>query len=228
MKRMLLLLTVFLWTQGTILCEEATRLEVMVKALSGIENEAAQANILQGMLSGLAGRRNVPTPRSWPTLNAKLKKSENVELRALAQKLSQVFGDESASQEALATLRDDSADPDARRSALQSLLGQRHADVPPVLESLLDQPLRLEAIRAYAVYDYAKAPAILLKRHAAFDPDLRRAVVETLASRKSYARALLKALSGGRVAKNELPAYVARSLKTMLGKEFEKVYGEVR
>ena len=83
-KRILLLLTVFLWTKGTILCEEAARLEIMVKALSGIENEAAQANILQGMLSGLAGRRNVPTPKSWPSLNAKLKDSESPKLRALA------------------------------------------------------------------------------------------------------------------------------------------------
>ena len=208
--------------------DDAGRLEIMVKALGGIENEAAQANILHGMLSGLAGRRDIPTPKSWPALNAKLKVSENAELRNLAQQLSQIFGDESASQAALATLRDTTAGLEARRSALKSLLGQRHEGVPAVLESLLDQPLRLEAIRAYAVYDYPKAPAILLKRYAAFDPNNRRAVVETLASRKSYARALLKALGQGKVAKNEVPAYVARSLKTMLGKEFEKVYGEVR
>ena len=227
-KRILLLLTVFLWTKGTILCEEAARLEIMVKALSGIENEAAQANILQGMLSGLAGRRNVPTPKSWPSLNAKLKDSESPQLRALARQLSQVFGDESASQAALETLRDASAALEDRRMALKSLLAQRHAEVPPLLEGFLGQPLRLEAIRAYAVYDYPKAPAVLLKRYAAFDPGFRRAVVETLASRKSYARALLKALGQGEVARNEVPAYVARSLKTMLGKEFEKVYGVVR
>ena len=208
--------------------DESAQMEIMVKALIGIENEAAQANILQGMLSGLAGRRDVPAPKSWPALNTKLKASENAELRKLAQQLSQVFGDESASQSALATLRDASADLEARRSALKSLLGQRHADVPVVLESLLDQPLRLQAIRAYAVYDYPKAPAILLKRYAEFDANHRRAVVETLASRKSYARALLKAMGRGKVAKNEVPAYVARSLKTLLGKEFEKVYGEVR
>ncbi|MBG29790.1 MAG: hypothetical protein CMI31_07290 [Opitutae bacterium] len=223
-----LFLFVALWPLVLSANEETGRLEIMVKALGGIENEAAQANILQGMLSGLAGRRNVPTPKSWPALNAKLKKSENVELRSLAQQLSQVFGDESASQAALATLRDTSADPEARRSALKSLLGQRHEGVPAVLVNLLDQPLRLEAIRAYAVYDYPEAPAILLKRYVAFDPNNRRAVVETLASRKSYARSLLKALGQGKVSKNEVPAYVARSLKTMLGKEFEKFYGEVR
>ncbi|MFP6854714.1 MAG: hypothetical protein VB980_02945, partial [Opitutales bacterium] len=139
----------------TMPADESGQLEIMVKALSGIENEAAQANILQGILSGLAGRRDVPAPKSWPALNAKLRASENAELRNLTQQLSQVFGDESANQAALATLRDATADLEARRNALKSLLGQRHAGVPAVLENLLDQPLRLEAIRAYAVYDYS-------------------------------------------------------------------------
>ncbi len=228
MKNSFLCLLLMVLVPISMPADESAQLEIMVKALSGIENEAAQVNILRGMLGGLSGRRDVPTPKSWPALNAKLRASENAELRKLAQQLSQIFGDESASQAALTTLRDATADLEARRSALKSLLGQRHAEVPPILENLLDQPLRLEAIRAYAVYDYSKAPPILLKRYAGFDPSLRRAVVETLASRKSYARALLKALDRGKVAKNEVPAYVARSLKTMLGKEFEKIYGEVR
>ena len=53
------------------------------------------------------------------------------------------------------------------------------------------------------------------------------AVVETLASRKPYARALVKAMSEGNVAKEEIPAYVARNLHAMLGDVFEKVYGKV-
>ena len=208
--------------------DESGQLEIMVKALNRIESEAAQVNILRGILGGLSGRRDVPTPKSWPALNAKLSASENGDLRSLARQLSQIFGDESANQAALVTLRDATAEPEARRSALKSLLGQRHPDVPAVLEDLFGQPLRLEAIRAYAVYDYAQAPAILLRRYPKFDPIARRAVVETLASRKSYARSLLKALDREKVAKNEVPAYVARSLKVLLGKDFEKVYGEVR
>ena len=207
--------------------DESGQLEIMVKALSRIKSEAAQVNILRGMLGGLSGRRDVPTPKSWPALNAKLNASENSDLRNLARQLSQIFGDESANQAALVTLRDATAEPGARRSALKSLLGQRHPDVPAVLEDLLGQSLSLEAIRAYAFYDYAKAPVILLGRYQKFDPIARRAVVETLASRKSYARSLLKALGRGKVEKKEVPAYVARSLKSLLGGDFEKVYGKV-
>ena len=48
-----------------------------------------------------------------------------------------------------------------------------------------------------------------------------------MASRKSYARSLV-AMGKGKVAKDEIPAYVARNLHAMLGDSFEKVYGKVQ
>lgn len=203
-------------------------LDGMVGLLQGIDEAQVQASLLKGMLAGLSGQRDVPAPKGWAKLKAKLEKQGDAEVLKLVSQLSQVFGDESASEAALAVLRDAKAGPEARRAALKSLLTQRHAGVPAVLERLLDGPLRLEAIRAYATYDFADASRILLGRYAKFAPDARRATVETLAARKSSARALLKALAAGTVQKNEVPAYVARGLKTLLGGEFEKVYGEVR
>ncbi len=203
-------------------------LDPLVAALQTVDDPKIQASFLRGMLSGLAGQRDVPPPNGWSTLKARLGRQDDSEVRKLVSQLSQVFGDESASQAALATLRDPTVGLEDRRSALKSLVAQRHADVPAVLESLLGQPLRLDAIRAYAAYDHPAAPAILLGQYSRFDPDARRAVVETLASRKSYARSLLKAMDREDIKKNEVPAYVARSLKTLLGKDFEKVYGEVR
>ena len=82
------------------------------------------------MLGGLAGRREVTAPKSWPALNAKLRASKNAELRNLAQQLSQIFGDESASQAALATLRDANADLEARRNALSDRLEECAHRVP--------------------------------------------------------------------------------------------------
>jgi putative heme-binding domain-containing protein len=141
--------------------------------------------------------------------------------------LSQIFGDEGASRNALKVLRNNEAELNRRRDALKSLLAQRHVDVPAVLEGLLDQPFRLDVIRAYATYDYPDAPGILLGRYGDLDTSAKRTVIETLASRKSYARALAKAMGEGKVAKEEIPAYVARNLYSMLGKSFEKVYGKV-
>ena len=204
------------------------QLDLIVSALQKVDDPKIQASFLQGMLSGLTGQRNVVAPKGWMTLKGKLEKQNNAEVKKLVAQLSQIFGDESASQAALATLSDDSARLEARRSALKSLLAQRHAGVPIVLESLLNQPFQLDVIRAYAAYDHQKAPVILLRKYSKFDSHARRAVIETLSSRKPYARALLKAIEQGQVKKTEVPAYVARSLKSLLGEDFEKVYGKVK
>ena len=204
------------------------QLDLIVSALQKVDDPKIQASFLQGMLSGLVGQRNVTAPKGWVILKAKLEKQSNGEVKKLVAQLSQIFGDESASQAALAILRDNTAKLEVRRSALKSLVAQRHAGVPIVLESLLGQPFQLDVIRAYASYDYPKAPVVLLKKYSKFDPNARRAVIETLSSRKSYARVLLKAIEQGQVKKTEVPAYVARSLKALLGEGFEKVYGKVK
>jgi putative heme-binding domain-containing protein len=207
--------------------EETNRLDSLVSVLLSMDNESVQINFLQGMASGLSGRRNVKAPKDWEALKEKLKKKNNQDLLKLINQLSQIFGDEGASRNALKVLRNNEAELNRRRDALKSLLAQKHAEVPPVLEGLLDQPFRLDVIRAYATYDYPDAPGILLGRYGEFDTSAKRTVIETLASRKSYARALAKVMGEGKVAKEEIPAYVARNLYSMLGKSFEKVYGKV-
>jgi len=207
--------------------EETNRLDSLVSVLLSMDNESVQINFLQGMASGLSGRRNVKAPKDWIALQEKLQKTNNQDLIKLVNQLSQIFGDEGASRNALKVLRNNRAELNRRRDALKSLLAQRHVDVPAVLEGLLDQPFRLDIIRAYATYDYPDAPGILLGRYGDLDTSAKRTVIETLASRKSYARALAKAMGEGKVAKEEIPAYVARNLYSMLGKSFEKVYGKV-
>ncbi len=204
------------------------QLDLIVSALQKVDDPKVQASFLRGMLSGLVGQRNVTAPKGWVILKAKLEKQNNAEVKKLVAQLSQIFGDESASQAALVTLRNNTAKLEARRSALKSLVAQRYAGVPVVLESLLSQSFQLDVIRAYASYDYPKAPVVLLKKYPKFDPNARRAVIETLSSRKSYARVLLKAIEQGQVKKTEVPTYVARSLKALLGEGFEKVYGKVK
>ncbi|MFP6754050.1 MAG: c-type cytochrome, partial [Pirellulaceae bacterium] len=53
-------------------------------------------------------------------------------------------------------------------------------------------------------------------------------VIETLATRKEYAQALLSAMKDKLVLKEDVPAYVARSLEGLLGDSFTRVYGDVR
>ena len=204
-----------------------SQLDAIVGALKGIDDPGIQASFLKGMLGGLEGRRDVDPPAGWDELKVKLQKQGNEEVLALVGRIGQVFGDESAGDSALAKLLDRKEPLSERKLALSGLVAQKNPKLPPKLVKLLDQGLRMEAVRAYSAFDYKPAAPTLLARYPKFGPKERMTVVETLASRKPYARALVKAMSEGKVAKEEIPAYVARNLHAMLGDAFEKVYGKV-
>ena len=209
--------------------DEATSLSLLVETLQTHEDTTLRNSLMKGMLSGLAGRRNVPAPEGWEILNEELSLSDDETTRELSMQLSQVFGDPAALRHALSQVTDASVEPSARRSALRSLLTQQYEAASEVLESLLDDPeIQLDAIRGYATIENATAPGILLRRYSEFGETQRRAVIETLATRKRYARALLSAITEGAIPRDDIPAHVARSMNLILGETFSKAFGEVR
>jgi hypothetical protein len=210
--------------------DETESFEILIQSLAEVEKQPEVCSaIMRGMLSGMEGRRNVPAPLGWSILSERFAKSENADVRELSQRLSQIFGDMQATQQALALVKDVSADEGQRRSALQSLLEQQNVEASQLLESLLDEPaLAVDAIRGYAVMGNESAPKILLDRYPKLAPALRRAAVETLATRKNYAEALLSAIVKKEVSREEIPVHVARSLAEILGESFTKVYGDIR
>ena len=208
--------------------DDTASLTLLVNTLNSTDNPNVRVILMRGMLSGLSGRRNVDPPPGWKELSKKLSSSEHAEERALLQQLSQIFGDTEAMQEALTLVQDRNADVSARKTALRSLLAQQNEQVSMELVELLDDPeLCLDAIRGYASIENASAPGILLGRYENYDDSLKRAVIETLATRKGYAVALLTAIESGKIQRKEIPAHVARSLDVLLGDRFVKVFGEV-
>lgn len=209
--------------------DETNSFTLLVETIASVDEPAIHAALMQGMLSGLEGRRNVPAPKGWAELSAKLAKSDDQSVRDLANQLSQIFGDRAAVERSLATLKDSTAKLSERRKALRALLTQQNQEASQVLVALVDEPaMRLDAIRGFAMVENTAAPAVLLGRFGKMSPELRRAVVETLATRKPYAEALLIAVQKKVVSREEIPSHVARSLNTLLGESFVKVFGEVR
>lgn len=209
--------------------DESKSLELLVDALNNTDNATIQSALMRGMLSGMEGRRVVAQPKGWSELSSKLNGNADESVRDLSAQLSQIFGDPVAMQKAIAILQDTSADPIARRTALRSLLALRNDEASASLEALLDEPdLRLEAIRGYAMIENAAAPSVLMARYEQLSPEHRRAVVETLATRKPYARELLSSIKNKAVAREDIPVHVARSLNDLLGNRFVEVYGEVK
>ncbi len=203
-------------------------MQMLAKAIAKTDNANVQVSLMRGMLKSLEGRRDVDAPAAWVDVRERLATSENVEARRLLQQLSQIFGDESAALEALETLRNVWAKVDDRESALRSLLAQRNVQLTTELEALLDdQYLRASAIRGFGVMPQPGAAKLLIDRFESFDAADRRVVVETLSTRKEYAKELLVALRSGVIAKSEIPSYSARTLQSMLGADFSEVYGDV-
>jgi putative heme-binding domain-containing protein len=191
-------------------------------------DEEVQLNMLSGLLKGLDGVKSMPAPKGWDTLNAKLRNTANKDLKSIVTQLNQKFGNPEAIQSALASLTDEKTSLENKRLALESLVSQKHADLLPALKGLLNGTLQQEAIRAYGAYNEKSIPGILLDHYSNADTQGRRTVIETLATREDAARALVSAMKSGSVKKEDIPAYVARNLKGLLGKSFADIYGDIQ
>ena len=200
--------------------------QLVVTAVGSTTDTSVQAALLKGMLLGLEGRRSVRAPEGWSTLSNTLACSTSASVRQHALALSQIFGDTVAVASALECVQDSSVAAAQRCSTLSLLLGQQNQEASQLLKVLIDEPaLTLSAIRGYAVVRNDEAPAVLISRYSKLNAQQQRAVVETLASRKAYAEALLEALKMNQIQPSAVPVQVARSLKNLLGKKFTDVYG---
>lgn len=227
--RLLILTLVTVATISSAFADERQSLESLLRALQQTESAAVQKALLTGIERGLEGRRNVPTPELWPALAERLSLSDDEQIRRATQQLSRIFGDPAAIARALQTVRDETAPPPERRSALQALLQQSNHEASMALEVLLDDPvLRLDAIRGYALVENAAAPAVLLSRYSTLTAEHQRAVLETLASRQRYAGPLLAAIAAGEIPSADVPPHVARTLHSLLPEQTTEVLGPVR
>ena len=82
-------------------------------------------------------------------------------------------------------------------------------------------------IRGFGLFALTDGPTVLLSRYKKLNPQEQRAVIETLATRKDYATALVDAIGAGTIHHKEIPVYVARSLREIVGERFTEVYGEI-
>jgi putative heme-binding domain-containing protein len=200
--------------------------QLVVTAVGSTTDTSVQAALLKGMLLGLEGRRSVRAPEGWSTLSTTLACSTSASVRQHALALSQIFGDTVAVASALECVQNSTIAAAQRRSTLSLLLDQQNQEASQLLKVLIDEPaLTLSAIRGYAIVRNDEAPAVLISRYSKLNAQQQRAVVETLASRKAYAEALLEALKMNQIQPSAVPVQVARTLKNLLGKKFTDVYG---
>lgn len=208
--------------------DSTNTLDLLTETLSQTDEEEVQRNLLRGIVLGLKGRASVQKPKGWTAASRKLKASSKGDIRGLAQQLDQIFGDKDAAERALTSLGDRNLPPKERLTNLNTLITQGDKRVKEKLPGLLDETeMRLAAIRAFGAIHDPRAPKLLFSRYPNWDSSTRRAVIETLATRKDYASALLVELKEERLPKEHIPAHVARPLASLLGDSFTSVFGDL-
>ncbi len=233
MKRFALCLFLAALLPSPLRAQDADTLAPLVQVIAQTDDPQFQLDILKGMSEGLKGRRGVKMPAGWEDAAAKLAKSPNATVRELTQTLSVTFGSRAAFAALRQQLMDAKADVAARKSALDSLLGAKDAELVAPLQTLLKDPvLRGAALRGLAAYDDAKTPGAILAVYKSLAAAEKKDALTTLAARVAFAKPLLASIGQGTISSKELSADIVRSLRNLKNEEInqqvEKLWGVTR
>lgn len=204
---------------------DADASEVLVAAVAkGSRNKIA---MLEGMRDGLEGRTDLKAPSNWNATYAKLKQEDKA-VAQLATDVAQHFGDTEAAGNALKAIRDKNAPIDQRKKGLQLLALRQRPELIKELPGLLDEGnMRMEAIRAIAGFDNEPLAKLLLERYPKLNAAEKAEAIQTLASRPKSGWLLTQAIAKNTISKKDVPTYVARQLRRVVGSGFVEVWGPI-
>jgi putative membrane-bound dehydrogenase-like protein len=186
----------------------------------------AQELLLRGMRDALEGRTDAKAPANWRETFERLQATKGT--INIALELAQQFGDVTATEALMKTIGDKGASASDRTQALRQLASQKSPELRDQMISLLeDETLRLEVIRAMAAYDEDAFSAALLKRFGNLSPTEKLEAVQSMAARPKAGWELTMAIKTGTVPKRDVPAYVARQLRRVVGNGFVEVWGPI-
>ena len=203
---------------------DSDNMPVLVDALNN--NPKNLTAMLTGMQASLQGRTDLEAPPNWSSVYAKLQKNKSVGELAVA--VAQQFGDAAAAQSYMQRLKSKSASVEDKKKAIAGLAAIGWKELPKELPGLLENPdLRVETIRAMAAYENRSLAEALLKHFHHFDDVSKREAMQTLASRPTYGYMLTRALDEGQIEKRDVPVYLARQLRRVVGNGFVEVWGPI-
>ncbi|WP_420148783.1 PVC-type heme-binding CxxCH protein [Spirosoma sp.] len=183
-------------------------------------------NLLEGMRDALEGRYDLSAPANWKTVYAKLKTDGTTS--KLATDISGQFGGTEMATKSMTLLKEPKTPLENRRKALLALASQQRPELVKELPELLNSTdLRLDAIRSIASYDNELLGKLLLDRYPGFTTSEKRETVQTLASRPKYGWQLTQAIAKNIIPKRDIPTFVARQLRRVVGSGFVEVWGPI-
>ncbi len=205
---------------------------LLIDALAKTPDAGGQLTFLTALREALKGRRQVPMPEAWPRLFDKLQNGGG-EVREQAVCLAVTFGNPDP---ALAMLKNRKSTA-AQALAAAALLEAGHPKLTPELHWLLDAELkgtkaRGVALRGLAAYDDPTTPGIIFTSYPNFTANEKIDALHTLASRSSYAKALLDAVAAKKIDAKEVSIDIVRQMRNLKDKDvsarINEVWGVVR
>ena len=111
---------------------------------------------------------------------------------------------------------------------MKALAGRKHPALLEALPELLDDDeLLKDAIRATAAFDNDEVSRNLIGRYGKLDEANKLEVVHALAARSGSGRLLTEAIKSEAIPRRDIPAYVARLLRQVVGNSFVDVWGPI-
>ena len=191
-------------------------LGILLQQLAKTDDANTQLNLLRGINAALKGRRGITAPPEWAALAPRLAKSDNAEIREIAQTLGTIFGSSDAFAAARKTAADAKADPDARRKALDSLVAGKDAGTPALLRKLIAEPgpLRSAALRAFAAYQEKDTIDSIVSVYSKLTPEEKRDALGVIASRPAWAKSFVWLLDGQQIPRGDFSVALVRQLRS--------------
>ena len=187
-------------------------------------HDSAAAGLLNAFRAGLAGRARVDAPQNWATIEKQLRASKNAEVVFAADALGVLFGDGAALADLRSMASNGELEPVTREEAIAALANVKDESAVSILFNLLgDRAVADAAIRALASFDHKDTAKQLLNRFEGLKDGNRGLAIDTLASRESYALALIDAIEAGKVEASELTASQVRQLLAIGNEKVQKV-----
>ena len=210
-----------------------SNLTPLVTFLRGTDNPQIQKDVLKGMVDALKGVTKRPMPEGWESLESSLANSESAEIRTLARTLAVKFGSVSA----LETLREIATQSSnslaSRQNALATLIAISDEQLTEILLALVsDKGLRSQAIRGLAKFSDHRIPIVLIALYPQLNLTEKQDVISSLASRETFAAALLDAIDKKSIPSRDLTAAVIRQLRNLkselVTQKLQTVWGAFR
>ncbi|MDA0196851.1 MAG: PmoA family protein [Bacteroidetes bacterium] len=185
-----------------------------------------QMSLLQGLLAELENNSDLKPTSNWDKTYEILRSNEAT--AAIALEIGQLFGSAEAANQLMTVLENPAANIEDRQAALTGLASRAWPALKPLLSEFIDNPdMSIQAIRAISNFNDGQLGQVLFGKYETFSADQKTEALMTLASRRTYASILTGAIKDKRIAKSEIPAYVARQLRRVMGNGFVEVWGPI-